>query len=52
MVKEEANDRPHFRFIISPEKGEKLGLKEFAKELVAGREKDLKTKLSYQAVVH
>lgn len=44
---------PHnFRFIISPENGDKLDLKEFTKELIEIMEKDLGTKLNWVASCH
>jgi len=46
-------DSPHnFRFIISPEDGEKLDIKSFTKDLIKKIEKDLKTKLEWIAAAH
>ena len=45
-------DRHHFRFIISPEGGERLDLKAYTQELVAGMEKDLGTRLDWVAGDH
>jgi type IV secretory pathway VirD2 relaxase len=47
------DDRHHFRFIVSPEDGAKLGdLKTFTRELMLDVEKDLGTKLDWLAVDH
>ncbi|NQY98964.1 MAG: DUF3363 domain-containing protein [Henriciella sp.] len=52
-LKEHADDRHHFRFIVSPEDGEKLHeLKSFIRELVSQVEIDLETKLDWIAVDH
>ncbi|MEL6728526.1 MAG: DUF3363 domain-containing protein [Pseudomonadota bacterium] len=52
-LKEHANDRHHFRFIVSPEDGEKLQeLKPFIRDLVSQMEIDLETKLDWVAVDH
>ncbi|WP_445222326.1 relaxase/mobilization nuclease domain-containing protein [Bradyrhizobium sp. Pa8] len=48
-----ADDRHHFRFIVSPEDGAALGdLKAFTRELMRDVEKDLATKLDWIAVDH
>jgi len=47
------DDRHHFRFIISPEDGAKIGdLKTFTRELMLDVERDLGTKLDWVAVDH
>ncbi len=52
-LKEHTNERHHFRFIVSPEDGEKLqDLKPFVRELVSNMEIDLETKLDWIAVDH
>lgn len=52
-LKEHADDRHHFRFIVSPEDGEKLQeLKPFVRDLVSQMEIDLETKLDWIAVDH
>ena len=46
-------DRHHFRFIVSPEDGDKLkDLKPFVRDLMATAEQDLGTKLEWVAVDH
>jgi type IV secretory pathway VirD2 relaxase len=47
-----ALDRHHFRFIISPEAGERLDLKAFTRDLIAEMERDLGTKLEWVAGEH
>lgn len=47
-----ANDKHHFRFIISPENSHNLDMKEFAEELVKGMEQDLNTRLDCILVNH
>ncbi len=48
-----AGDRLHFRLIVSPEDGEALGdLKPFIREVMAGLEAKLGTKLEWLAVDH
>ena len=47
-----ADDRHHFRFIISPEGAERLDLKAFTQELVAHMEQDLGTRLEWVAGEH
>ncbi len=52
-LKEHADERHHFRFIVSPEDGEKLqDLKPFIRDLVSQMEIDLETKLDWIAVDH
>jgi len=52
-LKEHADERHHFRFIVSPEDGEKLqALKPFIRDLVSQMEIDLETKLDWIAVDH
>lgn len=52
-LKEHTNERHHFRFIVSPEDGEKLhDLKPFVRDLVSNMEIDLQTKLDWIAVDH
>lgn len=45
-------DRHHFRFIVSPEGAERLDLKSYTQELLAGMERDLGTRLEWVAGVH
>ncbi len=52
QVKEWSSDRHHWRLIISPERGEDLDLKQFAKDLVEGMEQDLGTKLEWLGAAH
>jgi type IV secretory pathway VirD2 relaxase len=47
-----AQDRHHFRFIVSPEAGSRLDLKDYARELVATMEADLGTRLLWLGVAH
>lgn len=52
-LKEHSDERHHFRFIVSPEDGEKLKeLKPFVRDLVSQMEIDLETKLDWIAVDH
>jgi len=52
-LKDHSGDRHHFRFIVSPEDGEKLrDLKPFVRDLVSQMEIDLETKLDWVAVDH
>ncbi|MEL7101964.1 MAG: DUF3363 domain-containing protein [Pseudomonadota bacterium] len=52
-LQEHADERHHFRFIVSPEDGEKLQeLKPFIRDLVSQMEIDLETKLDWIAVDH
>ncbi len=46
------NDRHHFRFIVSPEAGERLDLKAFARELVKEMQTDLGTSLQWIGMAH
>jgi hypothetical protein len=47
------SESPHnFRFIISPEDGDKIELKDFTKNLIKTIENDLGTKLSWVAACH
>jgi type IV secretory pathway VirD2 relaxase len=46
------DDRHHFRFIVSPESGSALDLKDYARELVATMESDLGTRLQWVGVAH
>jgi type IV secretory pathway VirD2 relaxase len=46
------DDRHHFRFIVSPEAGSALDLKDYARELVATLESDLGTRLQWLGVAH
>ena len=46
------NDRHHFRFIVSPEAGSALELKDYARELITQMESDLGTKLKWLGVAH
>lgn len=45
-------DRHHFRFIVSPEAGSSLELKDYAQELIATMEADLGTRLQWVGVAH
>jgi type IV secretory pathway VirD2 relaxase len=47
-----AEDRHHFRFIVSPENSRNLDLTAFTRELVRQMESDLGTRLDYIAVNH
>lgn len=47
-----AQDRHHFRFIVSPENSRNLDLTAFTRELVKQMEADLGTRLDYVAVNH
>lgn len=47
-----APDRHHFRFIVSPEGGARLDLKDFARELVTEMQTDLGTPLTWIGVAH
>lgn len=52
-LNEHADERHHFRFIVSPEDGERLDeLKPFIRDLVSQMEIDLETKLDWVAVDH
>ncbi|MEQ9586757.1 MAG: DUF3363 domain-containing protein [Parvibaculaceae bacterium] len=52
-LKEHGDERHYFRFIVSPEDGEKLGdLKPFIRDLVSQMEIDLETRLDWIAVDH
>jgi type IV secretory pathway VirD2 relaxase len=46
------DDRHHFRFIVSPEAGSALELKDYAREFVATLEADLGTHLQWLGVAH
>ena len=52
LLKRLQDDRHHFRFIVSPEAGEGLDLKAYAKELVGAMEQDLGTALEWVGVAH
>jgi type IV secretory pathway VirD2 relaxase len=45
-------DRHHFRFIVSPEAGSELDLKDYAREFITQMESDLGTTLEWLAVAH
>jgi len=47
-----AEDRRHFRFIVSPENSRNLDLTAFTRDLVRQMESDLETRLDYIAVNH
>lgn len=52
-LKNHSDERHHFRFIVSPEDGERLDdLKPFIRDLVSQMEIDLETKLDWIAVDH
>jgi type IV secretory pathway VirD2 relaxase len=46
------DDRHHFRFIVSPESGSALELKDYAREFVTAMESDLGTPLQWLGVAH
>jgi type IV secretory pathway VirD2 relaxase len=46
------DDRHHFRFIVSPEAGSSLELKDYAREFVSAMESDLGTPLEWLGVAH
>jgi type IV secretory pathway VirD2 relaxase len=46
------DDRHHFRFIVSPEAGSALELKDYAREFIATVEADLGTDLQWLGVAH
>ncbi|MEI7669127.1 MAG: DUF3363 domain-containing protein [Pseudomonadota bacterium] len=52
FIKRGIDCRHQFRFIVSPEHGDRVDMESFAKDLLAQMEKDLKTVLDYVAVVH
>jgi type IV secretory pathway VirD2 relaxase len=52
FTKDMAADRHHFRFIVSPEAGEQLDLKAYARQLVGAMEADLGTSLQWLGVAH
>lgn len=52
LISKWGNDSHHFRFIISPQNGEQLSLKNYIKDVVSQVEDDLKTKLEWYAVAH
>lgn len=47
-----AEDRHHFRLIVSPEKGADLNLEEYARDFMRQTEADLGTKLDWVGAVH
>ncbi|MCL5237726.1 MAG: DUF3363 domain-containing protein [Nitrospirae bacterium] len=47
-----SGDRHTFRFILSPENGTSLNMKEYVREVMTQAETDLKTELKWTAVVH
>jgi hypothetical protein len=49
---QEAGDRHVYKFIVSPEQGARLDLKEHARTLVRAMEKDQGVKLEWCAIVH
>lgn len=51
-AKECERDRHHFRFIVSPEKGSEMDLKDYARKLVKQMECDLETPLSWLGIAH
>ena len=52
-LQDHADERHHFRFIVSPEDGEKLAhLKPFIRDLMSQMEIDLETRLDWIAVDH
>lgn len=52
MIADFTKSEHNFRFIISPEDGDKLELKEFTRNLIKAIEKDLGTQLSWVASCH
>lgn len=46
------DDPHHFRFIISPEKGAELDLPAYTRDVMAGVQRDLKTRLEWYGVCH
>lgn len=52
LISNWSEDRHHFRFIISPEKGHDLDLTEYTKTLVKEFEKDLGEKLTWFGTCH
>jgi hypothetical protein len=52
FVARAADDRHHFRFIISPERGSDLDLTEYARDLMSQAERDMGTKLQWIGVAH
>lgn len=52
FVVRSADDRHHFRFILSPERGADLDLTEYARDLMSQAERDLGTSLQWMGVVH
>jgi len=52
FVQRAADDRHHFRFIVSPERGSDLDLTEYARDLMSQAERDLGTSLQWIAVAH
>lgn len=52
LRRELVDDRHHFRFIVSPEAGDRLDLKDFARELVKEMQVDLGTPLTWIGVAH
>lgn len=52
-IEKKFSEAPHnFRFIVSPEDGEKIDLKDFTMSLINSIEKDLQTKLDWVAAIH
>ncbi|HMO19181.1 MAG TPA: DUF3363 domain-containing protein [Oligoflexia bacterium] len=52
QIKIWGEDKHHFRFIISPEKGHELDLEEYTREVIKGFENDLNEKLTWFATCH
>lgn len=52
FVERTADDRHHFRFIVSPEHGSELDLPTYTRELMMQAEADLGTELDWVAVEH
>jgi type IV secretory pathway VirD2 relaxase len=52
FIDRSADDRHHFRFIVSPERGADLELVEFTRDLMSQATQDLGTRLEWMAVAH
>jgi type IV secretory pathway VirD2 relaxase len=52
LRREMIGDRHHFRFIVSPEAGDRLNLKDFAREFVKEMEADVSTPLTWIGATH
>jgi len=52
LIDRSADDRHHFRFIISPERGGDLDLVEFTRDLMSQAAQDFGTRIEWMAVAH